>query len=389
MRSIAKPILVAFAMASLGAAPKRAADAQKTPTVAVPVANWASFRGDAAQRGRSAETVADELIVAWSASLGGEIKSSAAVDADRVYVGSGDGAIYALNRADGSIAWKVETGAAIEAPVALVGSLVVVGSTDGKVYAVQSATGSTAWTYDASDKVVGGVRHVADRDLLVFGAYNGTVHGISAKGGLQKWTYETGSYIYGTPAVAADRLVIGGCDGQVHSVAFDGGSPVTIPVEAYVGASVATDGKQGFVGHFGNAFMAFDVRSGDVQWTWSGAAFPILSSASVTQNQVIFGSRDRAVHGLNRQTGGSEWSFPTRGKVDSSPVIVGDKLLIGSNDGRLYMLEHETGLLVWSFDAAQPISATVAVYDGQVYVGSHDGTFYGFGPKTPGVEGEP
>ena len=37
------------------------------------------------------------------------------------------------------------------------------------------------------------------------------------------------------------------------------------------------------------------------------------------------------------------WTFATRGKVDSSPVIVGDKVVVGSDDGRLYMVSLKDG----------------------------------------------
>jgi len=324
--------------------------------------------------------VADYLGVAWQAKLGGEVKSSAAVDAERVYVGSADGGIYALNRSNGEVVWRHLTGAAVEAPVTLAGALVLVGSTDGKVYAVHRDSGETIWVYNATDKVVGGVAVVPQgkKRLGVFGSYDGTVHAVDLSSGERVWTYETGSYIYGTPALSGSTLVLGGCDGQVHVLGTDGQPRRQVPVDAYVGASVAVDAGVGFVGHFDNAFMAFKLESGEKVWEWRGAAFPVLSSAALTPSQVIFGSRDRSVHGLDRSTGAEAWSFRTLGKVDASPVIVGDKLLVGSHDGRLYMLEHETGLLVWSFDAAQPITATVAVYDGRVYIGSHDGTVYAF-----------
>ena len=49
---------------------------------------------------------------------------------ERVYIGSDDGNVYALDRASGALRW-VFTGGAVEAPPSVLGEHLVVGSTDG------------------------------------------------------------------------------------------------------------------------------------------------------------------------------------------------------------------------------------------------------------------
>ena len=34
------------------------------------------------------------------------------------------------------------------------------------------------------------------------------------------------------------------------------------------------------------------------------------------------------------------WTFPTHGRVDSSPVVVGNRIFFGSTDGRIYALDR-------------------------------------------------
>ena len=47
------------------------------------------------------------------------------------------------------------------------------------------------------------------------------------------------------------------------------------------------------------------------------------SSAAVTAKAVIVGSRDNQLHAFDPKTGKPLWSFATKGRVDSSPVVVG------------------------------------------------------------------
>ena len=97
--------------------------------------------------------------------------------------------------------------------------------------------------------------------------------------------------------------------------------------------------------------------------------------------RVVFGGRDKLVHCVKREDGSQVWSFATRGKVDSSPVICGDKVVVGSDDGRLYMISLDKGKELWSYEVGQAIESSPAVADGRVIVGADDGNVYCFGTK--------
>ena len=84
---------------------------------------------------------------------------------------------------------------------------------------------------------------------------------------------------------------------------------------------------------------------------------------------------------MKRDTGEGLWSFATQGKVDSSPVVIGDKVVVGSDDGRLYVVSLKDGGKLWSYDIGQPIDSSPAVADGKIVIGSDDGSVYCFGGK--------
>ena len=39
------------------------------------------------------------------------------------------------------------------------------------------------------------------------------------------------------------------------------------------------------------------------------------------------------------KTGKAVWTFTTRARVDSSPIVAGNRVYIGGNDGKLYVLD--------------------------------------------------
>jgi outer membrane protein assembly factor BamB len=73
------------------------------------------------------------------------------------------------------------------------------------------------------------------------------------------------------------------------------------------------------------------------------------------------------------------WSFTTRARVESSPLVTGNRVFIGSNDGLLYELDLVSGKKTWEFTAGAPLSASPAAAKGSLVIGSQDGMLYCFG----------
>jgi outer membrane protein assembly factor BamB len=72
------------------------------------------------------------------------------------------------------------------------------------------------------------------------------------------------------------------------------------------------------------------------------------------------------------------WTFPTRGKIESSPVVARSKVLVGSDDGRVYGVTLGDGKQYWSYEIGQPIQSSPAVVDGHLVIGAEDGVVYCF-----------
>src|SRR5436190_16365269 len=115
---------------------------------------WPMFRGGPALKGVASGNLPAKLQLLWSFKTAGPVKSSPAIEGDKVFVGSNDGNVYGLSLAAGQKLWESKTEGAVESsPLALDGK-VFVGSSDGFLYALESAKGTVAWKYKTEDKIL-------------------------------------------------------------------------------------------------------------------------------------------------------------------------------------------------------------------------------------------
>jgi outer membrane protein assembly factor BamB len=91
-----------------------------------------------------------------------------------VYVGSGDGWVYALNATTGLIEWKFLTGGAVSSSPNVANGVVYVGSGDGYLYALDATSGVlllktlTGGAIESSPDVANGIVYVGSDDRFVY-----------------------------------------------------------------------------------------------------------------------------------------------------------------------------------------------------------------------------
>lgn len=377
------PLLVGLLALALSCSkePKEAINAKTDPF-------WPIFRGDTHLSGVANDALPDRLSLLWSFQTGYEIKSSPVVGSGRVYVGSTDGNVYALNISDGSELWRFDTGDDVEAPPMLLDSLVYVGSLNGTFFALDAATGKEVWRYQTGDEIYGSANWIDAPDgsgkWVLVGSYDFFVYCFDARTGERKWAVETENYINGAPATDGRITVFGGCDEQLHIVSVAEGREIgKVDGGSYIAGSAALFDEMAYLGHYGEKVIAIDIAAKKIVWEYdnNGKAGAFFSSPAVNEEMVVIGSRDKNVHCINRKTGEKIWSFETRDDVDSSPVIAGDKVVAASMDGRLYLLDLKTGRQIWSYEIGADITSCPAVTGGYVFVGAEDGRLYAFGDR--------
>lgn len=380
--------LLAAALIAGGCGQQDAAQADRSqpPPGSSPVAavDWPTYRGDALCRGLASGALPARLTLRWTFKTGGAIQSSAVVADGRVYFGSDDHRVYALDRITGQQRWTYLTDGAVEAAPLVHDGTVYIGSADTHVYALAADTGAVRWKVATGDKILGAaaVTRMADgKPAILVGSYDNKLYSLAAADGQVQWVYATENYINGTPTVTDRQAIFGGCDKQLHMVDLQTGVAVRkVDLEAPIANTAAVWDNRAYVGHYGNRFVCVNLESGKVDWSYRYRDFAFFSSPAVTADRVVFGARDKRVHCVKRDTGERQWMFATQGAVDSSPVICDDKVVVGSNDGRLYVLDLQTGAEIFQYEIGADIAASPAVVNGWVLIGAGDGVMYAFGP---------
>jgi outer membrane protein assembly factor BamB len=361
-------------------ADSKQADGQKT---ANPGGNWPQFHGDQAQSGSVSGNLPEKLSLVWRFKAAGEVKSSPAIVDGRVYFGSSDKHVYALDVQTGKQVWSAILDDMVEASPIVVENLVYIGTLAGTLYALGAGSGSSLWTFSTGDKLVGGANWFKDSEnrlRILVGSYDASIYCIDAQTGKSVWTYKTGSFINGSPAVGEGYCIFGGCDAVIHMLSIANGSKVgEIITGAYIAGSAAIRGNHVYVGNYNGELLKASLTEAEVVWRYSIDNYnPFISSPAVTDEVVVIGGGDMRVHCVDNLTGRARWTYTSLGAVDSSPVIAGDRVIAGSDDGRLYLLSLADGRLLWSYEIGQSITSSPAVADGMVVVGCDDGMVYCF-----------
>ncbi|NLL36354.1 MAG: PQQ-binding-like beta-propeller repeat protein [Fretibacterium sp.] len=111
------------------------------------------------------------VIPQWKANVGDPVTTPPALEGDRLFVGTGNGKVVALNRKNGQTLWSFETdgGSVLAQPLPISG-LVFVGAGNGTLFVLDTATGAARYTFPTGGGINGscafmnGVLYLASSD---------------------------------------------------------------------------------------------------------------------------------------------------------------------------------------------------------------------------------
>lgn len=237
--------------------------------------------------------------------------SSPAAQGDRVYVGSGDGRVYAFEARSGAEIWRFATGGRVRSSPALAEGRLYVGSADGSLYALDAASGEQLWRFetvgaglDSEDwgfdrKTIQGTPAVAD-GRVYFGARDGHAYAVDGRTGEQLWrTEERMPWYIASPAVADGVLYLGSSDGLfVNALDAATGRELWRTATGHrVFSSPALFAGTLFVGNHLGRFLALAPETGEIRWELR-APDGILSSPVPGDGRIYFGSDDGKVYSV-------------------------------------------------------------------------------------------
>ncbi len=357
--------------------------------VDVDALSWPIFRGDPMLSGTADSEPSKKLELLWSFKTESWIIGSPVIGSGRVYIGSTDGKLYAIDLIDGSKVWEFDTGDDIEASPLLIEEAVYIGNLSGEFFSLDAHSGQVRWKYKCGSSIYGSANWVMSPDdeapWILVGCYDNRLYCFDGNTGKLNWLYETDNYINGAPATDGVHVVFGGCDELLHVLSVsDGTKTGEVWAGSYIPGSAALVEGRAFLGHYDNQMVCIDINEKKIIWQYEDRDHPnsFFSSPAVGEDRVLIGSRDGYLHCVDKETGEQIWAFRTRDEIDSSPVIAGSSVVVGSLDGRLYVVDLENGKEIWSYEIGAPLFGCPAVTGGFIIIGADDGRVYAFGEKS-------
>jgi outer membrane protein assembly factor BamB len=272
--------------------------------------------------------------------------SSAVLWKDKVYFGSGDGNIYALDAASGKLVWKFHTGNVVHASPAIQDGTLFVGSWDSYFYALDAATGKERWRFktgedpDIHNQVGIQSSAVVSDGVVYFGCRDANLYALDAKTGQKRWAFNNkGSWVIGSPTVKDGKVYFATSDsGLFYALdAKSGNADFSLKFIWPMFSSPAIAGNMLYIGTHEGKLMAIDLAAQKPAWVFqtdgSRQNGPTYTKADGTPNyDVAFESDfyDDIIIGVHKML--------SVGAILASPVVVKDVIYVGSSDGNLYAL---------------------------------------------------
>jgi len=356
------------------------AQRDETPLEAPDARSWASFRNGPLQTGVATSSLPEKLELRWKHPMTDGVVTASAIVGEHVYVPGLGGNLVCLRLDTGKPVWSYrsiesddpdEFAPGFKAAPTVTADTVYLGDEDGIFHAVDRETGKQKWIVTSDAEIAGGAAVVGEN--VIFGSHDSFLYCVKAADGSAVWKFPTQDRINCSPAIAGQYTFVAGCDEHLRVIDLEQGTEKSdIPLNSFLIASPAVIGDMLYVGTYASEVVAVDWKRSEIVWRYRDEKleFPYHASAAVTDKFVVVGGHDRQMHCINRETGKGIWKFPTRGRIESSPVIVGNRVFFGCADRNIYGLNLEDGERVWKFNANASISAAPAVGEGCLVIGT-------------------
>ena len=311
----------------------------------------------------------------WKFATGKPVKARPTVIGDSVYLASDSGFLYKLDKRNGAERWRarIDRGSPARIPASKEGSRwdrygssvvadskrVYVGSRDQTLYALDVATGEEQWHMQTQDMIT--ATPVLYRDQVLVADFKGLVQAIGTNDGKKHWTYDAKLPVAGDLVVDADRVFVG--SRTYDLIALDAANGKELWKHYYwfswiESPPVVRDGVVYTGSSDGVGVFAIDARNGkrrwkaDVPgWAWPRTAVGEKLVVAATVGLGAYpGARAGSLVGIDRASGAIRWLYlepPSATTLEkkaewgfaAAPALGDDVVYAADLQGRVHAIE--------------------------------------------------
>lgn len=296
----------------------------------------------------------------------------------KLYIGSDDGNLYALNAHNGTLLWKYTTGGAILSSPALVNNTIYVGSMDKYLYAIDAATGALKWKFLTATGIGSESPVVSNGTVLITcsGTYpDGHIYAVDAVSGTLKWAKNLPGP--STPVASGGKVFLTGIEGHLNAYNITDGSLAWGRTFPFARGNAAVSGSKLYLnGSVPERLLCVDAATGNTIWSvscLSGSSGPTVSNGLV---YISCGSTiPQYSEAFDAANGNLKWKYSPEHSGSSPnptpyyPIALDTLVYPGLHYGKFYAQNAVTGTVRWEFGSgifwfANPVAANRVVYAG-------------------------
>ena len=256
-------------------------------------------------------------------------------------------------------------GAGVEVDPA--GNRLFAGSADDHLYALDATTGRVIWRSAIGAAVHSRPLYMPETRVIFFGTDNGTLLAYGADAGDRRWVYNAEAEIRHRPVLRGEALYISAADNSVHAVDWTTGAelwryrrdPSDAEFEVSGHAGVAVGDRTVYTGFSDGSVVALDAFDGSEIWTRSlaedierrqrGTGLPVLPDVDTTpmlsRRHVFVASYEAGIYALDRDAGAVVWRQPLQGVVGLAGT--GTTLYASRSGAGLVAVSTSDGRILW------------------------------------------
>ena len=263
-----------------------------------------------------------------------------ALKGDKLFVTTGFGQVFALNKNDGNIMWNHDIKSPIRIAPSVDDELVIIQSLDNGIFALNVNTGNELWKDKLEEEattMIGGATpaYSANKDLVLAGFSNGQIQAYKASTGTPLWSE------WVVPSSSTESL-----------------SDITA-----IKANPIIDNDIAYVVGYNGPMVAIDIRTGAKIWQReiSSASQPWLAG-----NFLFVLTEDSDLVAINKQDGKIVWTTiipyaqddEKLGVFTSGPILANDALLVTSSNGKLFSISPYNGRIMGVADIEEGVETS-------------------------------
>lgn len=308
-------------------------------------------------------------VVAWRFKSRNPIFSSPVISNGVVYFGGLDSTVYALEVSSGNVKWKLKTNGEIRSTVAIEGDRLFLVGGNGVLSCIDKNTGKPVWRkvfdnnalyiaerkYDFADYFTSGP--LVQNNVVYFGSGTGKVYAFRADNGEAVWTYQTGDIVHSTPTTSNDKLFVGSFDGYVYALNLQTGALIWkfksigqqfFPKGEMAGSPVVANNSVYIGGRDFNLY-ALDVNEGRGNWNRkfdAGWAYALTPADTVLY---VGTAEDRLMLAFDARNGRELWKTNLKLHIFGKCAISQSLIYVPTIWGKLFALDRKSGQVKWVF----------------------------------------